>query len=151
MNNPPTREAYQAVIARVKMLEEEVAYLRNNKAKIGKSTTNMKGRNSWATLKQDSTFKRKRVTLLGEEHIIDKFLGLRVKWAQRGIGFFSLLGCPLDIHKNQPNHLCTQGFCASLVIILITPPRASAPYNVDAGPRITSMRSIASIGGMWLN
>ncbi len=31
------------------------------------------------------------------------------------------------------------------------PPMASAPYRVEAGPRITSMRSTASSGGMWLN
>ena len=37
------------------------------------------------------------------------------------------------------------------VMMLITPPMASAPYSVDIGPRITSMRSIASSGGMWLN
>src|SRR5690606_3012671 len=37
------------------------------------------------------------------------------------------------------------------VMMLITPPRASAPYSVDAGPRITSTRSIMSSGGTWLN
>ena len=37
------------------------------------------------------------------------------------------------------------------VMTLITPPMASAPYSVEAGPRMTSMRSIASSGGMWLN
>ncbi len=34
-----------------------------------------------------------------------------------------------------------------LVMILMTPPMASVPYNVDAGPRIISIRSIAAIGG----
>ena len=37
------------------------------------------------------------------------------------------------------------------VMMLITPPSASAPYRVDAGPRITSMRWIMSSGGIWLN
>src|SRR5690606_18943075 len=36
------------------------------------------------------------------------------------------------------------------VVMLITPPIASEPYRVDIGPRITSMRSIADIGGMKL-
>src|SRR5699024_11869960 len=33
------------------------------------------------------------------------------------------------------------------VMILTTPPMASEPYNDDMGPRMTSMRSIACIGG----
>ncbi|MNE93360.1 hypothetical protein D3C80_1912010 [compost metagenome] len=37
-----------------------------------------------------------------------------------------------------------------LVIMLTTPPMASEPYNVDAGPRMTSIRSIADIGGIKL-
>src|SRR5690554_7003842 len=37
-----------------------------------------------------------------------------------------------------------------LVMILMTPPMASEPYRVDMGPRITSMRSMADIGGMKL-
>ena len=41
--------------------------------------------------------------------------------------------------------------CATLrVMMLTTPPMASEPYRVDIGPRITSMRSIADIGGMKL-
>ncbi|MNL37977.1 hypothetical protein D3C87_1601560 [compost metagenome] len=35
-------------------------------------------------------------------------------------------------------------------MMLITPPIASDPYRVDMGPRTTSMRSMAAIGGMKL-
>ena len=33
-------------------------------------------------------------------------------------------------------------------MMLITPPIASEPYKVDIGPRTTSIRSIAAMGGM---
>ena len=36
------------------------------------------------------------------------------------------------------------------VIILTTPPIASEPYNVEAGPRIISILSIAETGGIKL-
>ena len=36
------------------------------------------------------------------------------------------------------------------VMMFTTPPIASEPYSVDMGPRITSMRSMADIGGMKL-
>ena len=37
-------------------------------------------------------------------------------------------------------------FSGSLVIKLITPPMASEPYSVEAGPLITSTRSIRDFG-----
>ena len=37
-----------------------------------------------------------------------------------------------------------------LVMMLITPPMASEPYSAEAGPRMTSIRSMASIGGRKL-
>ncbi len=40
---------------------------------------------------------------------------------------------------------------AFLVMILITPASALEPYSEDIGPRITSIRSMADIGGSQPN
>ena len=59
----------------------------------------------------------------------------------------SLFSCRLRLKVTEPR----QRSDTLRVMMLITPPSASAPYRVDAGPRITSIRSIMSSGGMWLN
>eukprot|EP00942_MAST-04A_sp_MAST-4A-sp1_P009253 g9253.t1 len=46
--------------------------------------------NSWAKIYHDNTARRKSLKLLGEAVMMDDWLDWRVKWAQRGIGFFSL-------------------------------------------------------------
>lgn len=52
----------------------------------------------------------------------------------------------VELVENAPVHLSP----TLRVMTLITPPMASEPYSVDMGPRMTSMRSMASIGGIHL-
>ena len=48
-------------------------------------------RNSWAEIYHNNTVRRKSVKLLGQDVAMDEWLDWRVKWAQRGIGFFGLI------------------------------------------------------------
>ena len=49
-------------------------------------------RNSWAEIYHNNTVLRKSLKLLGEDVVMDDWLDWRVKWGQRGVGFFGLIG-----------------------------------------------------------
>ena len=97
----PSIEAYDALLKRVKTLEEENKRLRNEKNETSRSTaevelkdrkTNIALRNSWADIYNENTTLHKTKKLLGQEVKTDDSLEWRVKWGQRGAGTFSLLG-----------------------------------------------------------
>ena len=75
----PNIEAHEALLKRVKALEEEVKRLRNEKKETSRSPAEV-----GLTL-------RKHKMLLGQEVQIDDGLEWRVKWGQRGTGAFGLL------------------------------------------------------------
>ena len=98
---PPTRAAYEALINEVKLLNEENKQLRNEKKETGRSTLEVElepetrdrkaSRNAWAEIYHNNTVRRKSVKLLGQDVAMDEWLDWRVKWAQRGVGFFGLI------------------------------------------------------------
>ena len=98
---PPTREAYEALLKRVKALEEENKRLRNEKKETSRSTLEVElepetrdrkaSRNSWAAIYHNNTVRRKSLKLLGQDVATDDWLDWRVKWGQRGVGGFGFL------------------------------------------------------------
>ena len=97
----PSIEAYDALLKRVKTLEEENKRLRNEKNETSRSTaevelkdrkTNKALRNSWADIYNENTTLHKTKKLLGQEVKTDDSLEWRVKWGQRGAGVTALLG-----------------------------------------------------------
>ena len=104
----PSIEAYEALLKRVKALEEEVKRLRNEKKETGRSPAEVElqpktrdrkaSRNSWTDIYNENTALRKHKMLLGQEVETDDGLEWRVKWGQRGAGgvwfaWVDMLGC----------------------------------------------------------
>eukprot|EP00944_MAST-04C_sp_MAST-4C-sp1_P002840 g2840.t1 len=96
----PSIEEHEALLKRVKALEEEVKRLRNEKRDTGRSPleveltdlkTNKASRNSWTDIYNENTTLRKHKMLLGQEVETDDGLEERVMWGQRGVGTFLLL------------------------------------------------------------
>ena len=97
----PSIEAYEALLKRVKALEEEVKRLRNEKKETSRSPAEVElqpktrdrkaSRNSWTDIYNETTALRKHKRLLGQEVETDDGLESRVKWGQRGTGAFLLL------------------------------------------------------------
>eukprot|EP00944_MAST-04C_sp_MAST-4C-sp1_P002423 g2423.t1 len=98
----PSIEAYEALLKRVKALEEEVKRLRNEKRETGRSPVEVElkdrktrdrkaSRNSWTDIYNETTALHKHKMLLGQEVEIDEWLEWRVKWSQRGVGLSGLL------------------------------------------------------------
>ena len=95
----PSIEAYEALLKRVKALEEELKRVRNEKKETSRSPaevelqpkTSKASRNSWVDIYNETTALRKHKILLGQEVQIDDGLEWRVKWGQRGAGAFGLL------------------------------------------------------------
>ena len=89
---PPTREAYEALLKRVKALEEEVKQLRNEKQETSRFALEVElepetrdhkaSRNSWAEIYHNNTVRRKSMKLLGEDVVMDDWLDWRVKWGR---------------------------------------------------------------------
>ena len=98
---PPTREAYEELLKRVKVLEEENKQLRNEKKETSRSALEVElepetrdrkaNRNTWAEIYHNNTVRRKSVKLLGQNVAMDDWLDWRVKWGQRGVGLSSLI------------------------------------------------------------
>merc|ERR1712023_491723 len=96
---PPTRVAYDALLKRVKALEEEVKRLRNEKKDTGRSPAEVKlqpktskaRHNSWTDIYNETTALHKNKRLLGQDAETDDGLEWRVKWGQRGTGVSGLL------------------------------------------------------------
>ena len=96
----PSIEEHEALLKRVKALEEEVKRLRNEKRETGRSPLEVElqpktrdrkaSRNSWADIYNENTTLRKHKRLLGQEVETDDGLEWRVKWGQRGWGAFGL-------------------------------------------------------------
>ena len=94
----PSIEEHEALLKRVKALEEEVKRLRNVRSpaevKVQPKTRNRKALNklnSWADIYNENTTLRKHKMLLGQEVETDEWLEWRVKWGQRGMGVCGLL------------------------------------------------------------
>ena len=98
----PSIEAHEAVLKRVKALEEEVKRLRNEKKETSRSPVEVElqpktrdrkvSRNSWTDIHNENITLRKHKMLLGQEVETDEGLECRVKWGQRGIGVSMLPG-----------------------------------------------------------
>ena len=102
MEFPPTEAAYEAIIEKMKTLEEEVKRLRNessatkqkkahrNPPKIVSGDKKHRNplRKSLAEMYHNNTVRRQSVILLGKEVAMDEWLDWRVKWGQRGTGIF---------------------------------------------------------------
>mgnify|MGYP000123492268 CR=1 FL=1 len=95
-------EAHDALLKRVKALEEENKRLRNEKKETSRSPAEVElqelktrdrkaSRNSWADIYNETTALRKHKRLLGQEVETDDGLEWRVKWGQRGVGVCSLI------------------------------------------------------------
>eukprot|EP00942_MAST-04A_sp_MAST-4A-sp1_P010630 g10630.t1 len=113
MEYPPTREKYNELINKVKLLEQKnkqknddithKTMKKNNKAsKFKKADVELKSipkeegkkkthRNTWAEIYHNNTVRRKSMRILGEDVIMDDWLDWRVKWGQRGMVFFGLI------------------------------------------------------------
>ena len=85
---PPTREAYEALLKRVKALEEENKRLRNEKKDTSRSTLEV---DLEPEIYHNNTVLRKSMKLLGKHVVMDDWLDWRVKWGQRGGGLFGLI------------------------------------------------------------
>eukprot|EP00944_MAST-04C_sp_MAST-4C-sp1_P000032 g32.t1 len=99
----PSIEAYDALMKRVKALEEENKRLRNEKKDTGRSPAEVElkdpktrvrkaSRKSWVDIYNENTTLHKHKVLLGQEIETDEWLEWRVKWGQRGAGMSGLLG-----------------------------------------------------------
>eukprot|EP00944_MAST-04C_sp_MAST-4C-sp1_P013632 g13632.t1 len=99
----PSIEAYEALLKRVKTLEEELKRVRNEKKDTGRSPLEVElkdrktrdrkaSRNSWVDIYNETTALRKHKKLLGQDVETDDRLEWRVKWGQRGAGALGLLG-----------------------------------------------------------
>ena len=98
----PSIEAHEALLKRVKALEEENKRLRNEKRDTSRSAAEVEvqpktrdrkaSRNSWIDIYNENTTLRKHKMLLGQEVETDDGLEWRVKWGQRGAGVFWFIG-----------------------------------------------------------
>ena len=98
----PSKEAYAALVNEVKALKEEVKRLRNEKKETGRSTAEVElqpktgehkaRKKSWVDMYNEATALHKHKMLLGHEMEAVDGLEWRVKWAQRGVAVFMLLG-----------------------------------------------------------
>ena len=91
-----TKEAYEALLKRVKALEEENKRLRNvrttSEVKLQPKRRDRKAtRSSLSGMYNEATALRKHKMLLGQEVKADDVLVWRVKWGQRGAGVSALL------------------------------------------------------------
>ena len=91
-----TKEAYEALLKRVKALEEENKHLRNvrttSEVKLQPKRRDRKAtRSSLSGMYNEATALRKHKMLLGQEVKADDVLVWRVKWGQRGAGVSALL------------------------------------------------------------
>ena len=117
MKYPPTREEYYDLINKVKLLEQQIKQNNDNddndttqkmtkeEKKASKFTKvdvelesipkdgrkNTHRRNSLVEMYHNNTVRRKSMKLLGKDVVMDYWLDWRVKWGQRGVGFFGLL------------------------------------------------------------
>eukprot|EP00944_MAST-04C_sp_MAST-4C-sp1_P005399 g5399.t1 len=91
----PGGQAHEALLKRVKALEEELKRVRNEKKETGRSPAEVElkdrkardrktSRNSWMEIYSETTALHKDKRLLGQEVETDDALKWRVKWAQRG-------------------------------------------------------------------
>ena len=97
----PSIEAHEALLKRVKALEEENKRLRNEKKDTGRSpaevelkdckTRDRKSRSSWTDIYNETIALHKTKSLLGQHVDTDDGLEWRVKWGQRGAGLSGLL------------------------------------------------------------
>eukprot|EP00944_MAST-04C_sp_MAST-4C-sp1_P015967 g15967.t1 len=93
-----TKEAYEALLKRVKSLEEENKRLRNvrttSEVEVQPKTRDLSkaSRNSWVDIYNETTALRKHKMLLGQEVETDDGLEWRVKWSQRVTGLSGLVG-----------------------------------------------------------
>eukprot|EP00944_MAST-04C_sp_MAST-4C-sp1_P007453 g7453.t1 len=130
---PPTREAHEALLKRVKALEEEVKQLRNEKQETSRSALEVElepetrdrkaSRNSWTEIYHNNTARRKSLKLLGQDVAMDEWLDWRVKWGQRGVGIFSLFGLICFILSGGTNfgfRIATAIFVAIAIIFAVT-------------------------------
>ena len=118
MKYPPTREEYYDLINKVKLLEQQIKQkndeedndttqeMTKEEKKASKFTKvdvelesipkddrkNTRRRNSLTEMYHNNTVRRKSMKLLGEDVVMDDWLDWRVKWGQRGVGIFGLLG-----------------------------------------------------------
>ena len=125
---PPTREAYEALVNEVKALKEELERERSEKKETGRSTTEVvlkhcktrvrkANRNSLIDIYNETTALRKHKLLLGQAVQTDDGLECRIKWAQRGIGLFGLLGLVFNFAAQD---IATSVFAALVVISACT-------------------------------
>ena len=114
---PPTKEEFEAMLQKIQLLEEKdqqfalsldaMTQPTNEDTKVSMQSTELESlpktegisnntraihRNSWAEVYHNITVRRKSIKILGEEIYIDSFLDLRVKWSQRGMALFGVLG-----------------------------------------------------------
>ena len=118
MKYPPTREEYYDLINKLKLLEQQIKQnnddedndttqeMTKEEKKASKFTKvdvelesipkddrkNTHRRNSLTEMYHNNTVRRKSMKLLGEDVVMDDWLDWRVKWGQRGVGIFGLLG-----------------------------------------------------------
>ena len=118
MKYPPTREEYYDLINKLKLLEQQIKQnnddddndttqeMTKEEKKASKFTKvdvelesipkddrkNTHRRNYLTEMYHNNTVRRKSMKLLGEDVVMDDWLDWRVKWGQRGIGIFGLLG-----------------------------------------------------------
>ena len=76
-------------------------------------------RNSWAEIYHNNTVLRKSSKLMGIDVIMHEWLEWRVKWSQRGIGLFSLLGLICFIAANGNVGLRVAAIVFGTVVIII--------------------------------
>ncbi len=98
----PSIEEHEALLKRVKALEEENKRLRNEKKETSRSPLEVElqpktrdrkaSRNSWIDIYNENTTLHKTKKLFGQKVEADDSLEWRVKWGQRGVGVSSLVG-----------------------------------------------------------
>ena len=117
----PSIEAYEALLKRVKALEEEVKRLRNEKRETSRSPaevelqpkTRASRNNSWTDIYNENTTLRKHKLLLGQEVETDDGLEWRVKWGQRGAAVCVLLAVICYVAKQ---YIATIVFGAPMLV-----------------------------------
>ena len=118
MKYPPTREEYYDLINKKKLWKQQIKQnndeedndttqeITKEEKKASKFTKvdvelesipkdgrkNTHRRNSLTEMYHNNTVRRKSMKLLGEDVVMDDWLDWRVKWGQRGVGIFGLLG-----------------------------------------------------------
>ena len=133
MEFPPTEAAYEAIIDKMKALEEEVKRLRNESSATEhrkaltsppKNVSRVKKhgrplRNSLAEMYRNNTVLRQSVILLGKEVAMDEWLDWRVKWGQRGTGifFFIAIIC-YTVSSYSPAALKLASLCCGVMALI---------------------------------